>query len=109
MAEPIAYSVGMWSTKSGQSDAFEKIWKDMANHVTQNSKGGIDFTLTQDADQSNVFFSFGRWENSDVLNIWSESPEFESFMNKIKPLIDDVKMSTLKGVFSIKGNISLTS
>ena len=27
---------------------------------------------------------------------------------QIKPLIDDVKMSTLKGVFSIKGNISLT-
>ena len=31
MAEPLAYSVGMWTTKSGQSDAFVKIWKDMAN------------------------------------------------------------------------------
>ena len=108
MAEPLAYSLSMWIIKSGQSDAFVKMWKDIANYITQNSKGVIDFTLMQDADQSNVFFSFGRWENSDVLNIWSESPEFESFMNKIKPLIDDVKMSTLKGVFSIKGNISLT-
>ena len=46
MAEPLAYSVGMWTTKSGQSDAFVKMWKDMVNHVTQNIKGGIDFTLT---------------------------------------------------------------
>ena len=109
MAEPLAYSIGMWTTKSGQSDAFEKIWKDMANHVTQNSKGGIDFTLTQDADQSNVFVSFGRWESSDVLKIWLESPEFESYMNEIKPLCDDVKIRTMKGVLSIKGNIALIS
>ena len=109
MAEPLAYSVGMWTTKSGQSDAFVKNWKDMANYVTQNSKGGIDFTLTQDADQSNMFVSFGRLESSDIFKIWLESPEFESYMNKIKPLCDDVKIRTMKGVFSIKGNIALIS
>lgn len=107
MAEPLAYSVGMWTTKSSHSDAFVKIWRDMANHVAQNSKGGIDFTLVQDADQSNVFVSFGRWESSDVFKIWLESPEFESYMNKIKPLCDEVKIRTMKGVFSIKGNIEL--
>ena len=74
MAEPLAYSVGMWTAKSGQSDAFVKIWKDMANYVTENSKGGIDFMLAQDVDQSNVFVSFGRWESSDVLKIWLGSP-----------------------------------
>ena len=79
MAEPLAYSVGMWTTKSGQSDAFVKIWEDMVNHVTQNGKGGIDFTLAQDADQSKMFVSFGRWESSDVFKIWLESPEFESY------------------------------
>lgn len=109
MAEPLAYSVGMWTTKSGQNDAFVKIWKDMASYVTRNSKGGIDFTLTQDADQSNVFVSFGRWESSEIFKIWLESPEFESYMNEIKSLCDDVKIRTLKGVFNIKGNIALTS
>jgi len=109
MAEPLAFSVGMWTTKSGQSDAFVKIWKDMANYVTESSKGGIDFTLAQDADQSNVFVSFGRWESIDVFKIWSESPEFKSYMNKIKPLCDDVNIRTMKSVFSIKGNIARIS
>jgi len=44
MAEPIAYSVGMWSTKSGQSDAFVKAWKGMVDYVAQNSVGGRNFT-----------------------------------------------------------------
>jgi quinol monooxygenase YgiN len=109
MAEPLAYSVGMWTTKSDQSDAFVKIWEDMAHYVIKNIKGGIDFTLTQDADQSILFVSFGRWESADVLKIWLESPEFESYMNQIKPLCDDVKIRTTKGVFGIKGNIALTS
>jgi heme-degrading monooxygenase HmoA len=109
MAEPLAYSVGLWTTKSDQSDVFVKVWEDMANYVTKNSKGGIDFTLTQDEEQSNVFVSFGRWESADAFKIWLESSEFESYMNKMKPLCDDVKIRTMKGVFSIKGNIALTS
>jgi quinol monooxygenase YgiN len=109
MAEPLAYSVGMWTTKSGQSDAFVNIWKEMANHVAESSKGGIDFTLVQDADQSNLFVSFGRWESSDVFKIWLESPQFKSYMEKIEPLCDDVKIRTMKGVFSIKGNIARIS
>ena len=56
MAEPLAYSLSMWIIKSGQSDAFVNMWKDIASYITQNSKGVIDFTLMQDADQSNVFF-----------------------------------------------------
>ena len=109
MAEPLAYSVGMWTTKSGQSDAFVKIWKNMANHVAENSKGGIDFTLAQDADQPNLFVSFGRWESADVFKIWLESPEFKSYMEEIKPLCDDVKIRAMKGVFSIKGKIARIS
>ena len=108
MAEPLAYSIGIWTTKSGQSDAFIKIWKDTTNYVAQNSKGVIDSTLAQDVDQPNVFVSFGRWESSDVFKNWLESPEFESYMNKIKPLCDDVKIRTLKGVYSIKGKIART-
>jgi len=38
MAEPLAYSIGTWTTKSGQSDAFVKIWKDTVNYVAQNNK-----------------------------------------------------------------------
>jgi len=56
MAEPLAYSVGMWTTKSDQSNVFVKIWEDMAHNVIKNIKDGIDFTLTQDADQSIFLF-----------------------------------------------------
>jgi quinol monooxygenase YgiN len=108
MAEPLVYSIGTWTTKSGQSDAFLKIWKETTNYNAQNNKGGIDFTLVQDVDQPNVFVSFVRWENSDDIKKWVESPEFESYMNKIKPLCDDTKMRTMKGVFSVKGNIART-
>ena len=45
MAEPIAYSIDKWTTKSGQSDAFVKAWKGMVDYVAQNSVGGIDFYL----------------------------------------------------------------
>ena len=108
MAEPFAYSVGIWTTKSGQSDAFLKIWKETTDYNAQNNKGGIDFTLVQDVDQPNVFVSISRWESSDVFKKWIESPEFESYLNKIKPLCDDIKVRTLKGVISIKGNIAQT-
>jgi len=47
-------------------------------------------------------------QNSDAIKKWDESPEFESYMNKIKTLCDDTKMRTMKGVFSIKGNIART-
>jgi hypothetical protein len=38
IAEPLAYSVGMWTTKSDQIDAFIKIWEDMAHHVIKTLK-----------------------------------------------------------------------
>jgi quinol monooxygenase YgiN len=109
MAEPLAYSVGMWTARSGKSDSFVKIWEDMANYVAESSKGGIDFTLVQDADQPNLFVSFGRWESIDVFEIWLVSPEFEKYMNEIKPLCDDVKIRTMKGVSSVRGNIARIS
>ena len=109
MAEPIAYSVGMWTTKSGQSDAFVKAWKGMVDYVAQNSVGGIDFYLVQDTEQPNMYLSFGRWENADMFKMWMESPVFKDYKAQLDALCYDIKIKTVKGILNIKGNIAKTS
>ena len=109
MAEPLAYSVGMWTTKIDKGNEFVKAWQDMVNYVTQNSMGGIDFYLVQDVDQTNMYLSFGRWENADMFQMWLDSPVFKDYEKQLDALCDDIKIKTMKGVLNLKGNIARTS
>ncbi len=109
MAEPIAYSIGKWIATSGKSNEFIKAWRGMVDYVVQNSVGGIDFYLVQDIEQPNIYLSFGRWENADMLKMWMESPVFKDYKKQLDALCDDIKIKPMKGVFNIKGNIARTS
>jgi quinol monooxygenase YgiN len=93
------YTSGSWMVKPGKEGEFIKVWGSFANWCRQNKLGNTA-TLIQDLDNPSHFISFRDWPSQEAIDQWRKLPEFKSFFEQIKPLLESVKPMTLKRVFT---------
>ncbi|AYK14554.1 MAG: antibiotic biosynthesis monooxygenase family protein [Methanosarcina flavescens] len=97
----IIYAAEIWSVKQGKEEEFLKIWTDLANWTKANEMCNTGAVLLQDLEQKNRFISFGPWKTPACVQAWRQQPEFKAAFVKLKELCDEIKLSTMKNVFSI--------
>jgi heme-degrading monooxygenase HmoA len=90
------YTLGNWSVKPGNEEAFIAEWTAFASWTSQNFPGaGIGYLL-QDAEHPQQFVSYGSWDNPETIRRWRERPEFQAFAGKVKTLCDGFQPRTLR-------------
>ena len=90
------YTLGNWTVKAGNEEAFIAEWKAFAEWSSKNQPGAGYGYLLQDPEHPQQFVSFGPWENLDAIRAWRERPEFKAFVGKVKMLCDNFQPHTLK-------------
>jgi quinol monooxygenase YgiN len=89
------YTLGNWTTKVGNEQAFITEWQTFAQWTAQHQQGaGIGYLL-QDPDHPQQFVSFGPWESPEAVKAWRERPEFKAFVLKVRELCEDFQPRTL--------------
>lgn len=95
------YTLGIWTVKAGNEQAFVGAWKTFAKWTLKNQPGNANATLLQDEDQPQRFISFGPWKNHKSIQLWRNQPEFKEFIVKARGLCEDIKPHTLKSVVNL--------
>ncbi len=95
--EPKAiYTLGIWTVKPDKEKEFINAWTEFANWTDKNISGPGKAYLLQDEKNPLRFISFGPWDNEKSIQEWRESPDFKSFVTKVRELCDDFQPNTLK-------------
>jgi heme-degrading monooxygenase HmoA len=89
------YTVGLWTTKPGNEQAFITEWKSFAQWTERNQSGSRTGYLLRDRNSPGKFISFGPWENEEAINRWRESPEFKAFVLKARELCTDFQPQSM--------------
>jgi heme-degrading monooxygenase HmoA len=80
------YTLGIWTTKTGNEKAFIIEWEAFAKWTAVNFSGAGTGYLLQDREHPEQFISFGPWESMEVIKGWRERPEFKAFATKAREL-----------------------
>ncbi len=95
------FTLGLWSVKAGNEEAFKSAWKQFAEWTSKNQPGAMDAYLLQDVEEPRRFISFGPWRDADSIKTWRQRPEFKEFFAKAKTLCDSIQPQTLKAVVHV--------
>lgn len=90
------WTLGIWTTKVGQEQAFRDAWTAFADWTAHHQPGAGEAWLLQDAQQPQRFISFGPWESAEAASAWRSRPEFGAFVARVRDLCDEFQPNTLR-------------
>lgn len=91
----VTYTLGVWTAKKGNENAFRAAWEGFAKWTARNQPGAGTAYLLQDPEKPQQFISYGPWDNADVIKAWREKPEFKAFVSKARELCSDFQPRSL--------------
>ncbi len=94
--EQQVWTLGIWTTKEGQEQAFRDAWVAFAEWTAQQQPGAGEAWLLQDVQQPGRFISFGPWQNADAVQAWRSRPEFGAFVARARELCAEFQPNTLQ-------------
>lgn len=89
------YTLGNWTTKVGNEQAFIAEWEKFAKWTALHQKGAGVGNLLQDPEHPRQFVSFGPWDSPEAIKAWREQPEFKAFVSKVRDLCEDFQPRNL--------------
>lgn len=95
------YTLGIWTAKPGEEDAFVAGWKEFAT-ATKTDFPEATAMLLRDRDEPNVFISFGPWESLDQIEQWRGSEMFKSGIGKIRAALESFEAHTMDVAVEIR-------
>lgn len=95
------YTVGIWTTKPGQEEAFARRWREMAAWTAREVNPGAVGTLLRDRGQANRFISFGPWPSLADIEAWRAHPGFGERVGGMRDLLEGFEAMTLDDVTSV--------
>lgn len=98
------WTLGIWTAKPGQEQAFREAWTGFAQWTAQHHPAASRAWLLQDAQQPQRFISFGPWESAEAVDAWRSSPEFKDFVARVRELCDGFEPQTLRLAAHITGD-----
>jgi quinol monooxygenase YgiN len=97
------WTLGIWTAKAGQEQAFRDAWTEFADWTARHQRGAGQAWLLQDSQQPQRFISFGPWESPQAVDAWRSSPEFGTFVGRIRELCAEFQPFTLRQAVHIAG------
>jgi heme-degrading monooxygenase HmoA len=82
------YTVGIWTAKPGQADAFIDAWSEFADWTKATVPGTSWATLLRDKEDPNRFVSVGPWESLEAIDTWRANQGWTERVGRIKELVD---------------------
>jgi hypothetical protein len=73
---------GVWTVKPGREDEFVAAWRAMAHDAVREFQPPAEPQLMQDRERSNVFRSFGAWDDPQQV---------ERFRGFIRPHLEGIR------------------
>lgn len=92
------YTLGIWTVKRGNEDAFIRTWTAFAEWTSGNIKGSGKAYLLQDEKDPLRFISFGPWESKEIIQHWRDTDEFKAFVAEVTALCESFEPNTLRVV-----------
>jgi heme-degrading monooxygenase HmoA len=82
------YTSGDWVARPGQEDAFITEWEAFAEWSFENAPGVESAVLIRDSRDPRHFLSFGAWADTDAVNSWRASTEFQERLGRCRALCE---------------------
>lgn len=90
------FTAGLWTAKPGKEDEFAHEWEQFARWTSEHQPGAGWAYLVRDVERPQRFIAFGPWESAEQIDTWRASPEFKSFVARIRELCDDFQPGTYR-------------
>jgi len=94
------YTVGLWTVKPDEEEAFIAAWRAMAT-ATASEYAGASAVLLRDRETPSLFISAGPWESMDQIDQWRASLTFANGVGAIRPHLDSFEPHTMDPVVTI--------
>src|ERR671935_1054418 len=86
MAE--TYTMGFWTAKAGEEDAFVAAWTEFAEWMKAHP-GVRTMRLVRDLNEPAKFISFADWDGIEAIHAWKSTPEFRERIARVKQHTDE--------------------
>jgi hypothetical protein len=98
------YTLAYWKVKKENTEEFIRIWEKELSPAIGNVNPYAKGTLIQSLDIPNIFYSFGPWQNLDLLQNARANENVRSVIGKLASLCIEAKPGSFKKILSISGN-----
>jgi heme-degrading monooxygenase HmoA len=89
------FTHGVWVVNSGNEDAFVEAWSRLARGALSAGYRGEPPTLLRDRERSNVFKTFGAWQDVEAIEEFRGSDLFKDAVAELQPLLESFEPLTL--------------
>jgi heme-degrading monooxygenase HmoA len=91
------YTHTTWRVKAGREGEFVQRWGDWVDW-SRDQGLTAPALLLRDAEDSQMFVSFGPWENMSAVRSWRALPGYQEQVARLRDVIDDFEPRTLEVV-----------
>jgi heme-degrading monooxygenase HmoA len=81
------YTMGFWTAKVGEEDAFVAAWTEFAEWI-KDQPGAGTMQLVRDLSEPAKFISFADWAGIEEIRRWKATPEFREQIGRIRQHTD---------------------
>jgi heme-degrading monooxygenase HmoA len=102
-----AYTMGFWTAKAGEEDAFVAAWTDFAEWM-RTQPGVRTMRLVRDLKEPAKFISFADWDGIDSIHAWKATDEFKQRIASVKQHTDEFTAAEAELTVSIGDTAAVT-
>ena len=95
------YTLGIWTVKPGNEDEFVGAWTDLAKRTKADFPDATAMLL-RDAEQPNLFISYGPWESVEQIDQWRGSDTFQQGVGRLRDTLNNFAPHTMHVVAEIE-------
>jgi heme-degrading monooxygenase HmoA len=100
IGQPMSY--GIYTVKRGKEQEFIQEWQKAAQWTMgQYNFTGVGARLYQDTEDPQRYISYGEWNSLNDIKAWSQRPEYQGMMDKLRDLCDHMERRVLKLAFDM--------
>jgi heme-degrading monooxygenase HmoA len=85
-----SYTMGFWTAKAGEEDAFVAAWTEFAEWI-KTQPGVRTLRLVRDLNEPARFISFADWDGIEAIHAWKSSPEFRERIGRVRQHTDEFR------------------
>jgi len=90
------------TVKPGMEAEFERVWREIAEHVRRNP-ANVRQTLLRDPDDTRTFIVTSDWVNREAFTEFERSPEQDDLTAPIRDLRETGRMAVQEIVVDVEG------
>jgi heme-degrading monooxygenase HmoA len=88
------YTLGVWTVRPGEAEAFEAGWKELARR-TKRDFPAATAVLLRDRDDPHRYISFGPWESDEEVARWRDSAAFRETVGAVRAVLEGFEPHTM--------------